>query len=436
MTLPIATRLWDIEPNLAVAQQGTSGATNKLMTRQIKNALIAHGGATVDYSCDSSVAGVKGDGVDRWDSDADIVGAAGAVAHSWFVLTLHGGTLGQLLIDKDSNSDGGGGAPGSVYHSDAGFTGGSTTARPTAADEREITTGTNMWTTSNGAFTYHVWRCDTPGSESVRFAAIHTSIATGPDVLFCVEMARDAPAGWTPEIIATWRGGGAGSAADRGNWTAAGWQARVAGTNRTLVAIGDTPPAALDIDGDQLLATTGLNNVTTNRLGFVEDWFFVDDGFTNLGTFSDENGIRGWIAFDEVVWPWDGVTDPGAGNTAGAKLLRDYDPVPLATLVSTDPPDGDPLGADFENGRWQKITLVWTVPDGFVPMLTVRMADHAIWHTALIGDDNADFAPLFDPTRTGSSIQVAGGLATAVVLPLGGWWGAPEIIPGIFKEAT
>jgi hypothetical protein len=435
MTLPIATRLWDIEPNLTVAQQGSSGATNKLMTRQIKNALIAHGGATTDYSCDAVVAGVKGDGVDRWDADADIVGNAGAVAHSWYVLTLHGGALGQLLIDKDSNSDGGGGAPGSVYHSMAGFTGGTTTARPTATDEREITSGGNMWTTSNGSFTYHVWRVDAVGSESVRFAAIHSTVSAGPDVLFCVEQARDAPAGWTPDIIAEWRGGGAGSAGDRGNWTAAGWQARIAGTNRTLVAVGDTPPAGTDLDGDQLLAPTGLNNVTVGRLGFVEDWFFVDDGFTNLRTLSDENGVRGWIALDEVVWPWDGVTDPGAGNTAGAKLLRNYDPVALATLVSVDPAEG-PLGASFDASRFQKITIVWTVPDGFVPMLTVRMANHAIWHTALIGDSNDDFAPLFDPDHTGSSIQVAGGQATAVIMPLGGWWGAPEIIPGIFKEAT
>ena len=120
--------------------------TNRTIMFAIKTGLIATydgsgvGGAgawSVVGSCDSLAAGI--DAVDRWVDRLDLVWGTGA--HSWIVLKQTGISATdqgfQLLIDlrrtfsQSENC--------SMYISySAGFTGGSTTARPTATDETTI----------------------------------------------------------------------------------------------------------------------------------------------------------------------------------------------------------------------------------------------------------------------------------------------------------
>jgi hypothetical protein len=103
---------------------------------------------TVDHSCDGSTAGTPADGIDRWVTTANLVWDRPADAHSWIVFnTGMNGGLGQVLIDLDNDNNSSVGAePESidVRISPGGlFTGGTTTARPTASDELpgEITRG-------------------------------------------------------------------------------------------------------------------------------------------------------------------------------------------------------------------------------------------------------------------------------------------------------
>lgn len=424
MTLPLPSRTWTITRDRTVAQQGTSGDTNKRMTRVLVEDLITFGGMTTDFSCDSNVAGTKGDGVNRWDSDSDIVGNTPGNAHSWYVGILHGGANGYVCIDKDSSSDGGGGAPGSVYWSPAaGFTGGTTTARPTATDEQEITTSTQMWNTGNGSYTYHLWRCDTSGQESTRVACIHSTNANGPDNIITFERASSTPTAWSPPNIATFRSGGAGSVADRGAWTASGWKARVSGTNRSPILVGDTPPTTTDVDGDVLLVPVGLNDATVGRLGFVADWHMVQDGATNLSTFSDTGGLRGWIVLDEIVWPWDRSSTAG-GNVAGAKLLVNFlnqsDAVaPVITLVSPTAEGNLPGTHD----QAENAPLVFDVTDVEPGVLALTV--HLLYSSATHGANMHTVVRrgAFQRGYSGSIATITDGFRVTINAPAGGWKG-------------
>lgn len=401
-----------------VPAEGSSTATNKTMSVALKNAMLA-GGGTMVASCDGVTAGTIGDGVDRIVDATDIIGNTPGSAHSWWLI-FFGAALGWLLVDKDSTSDGGG-APGSVYWSPAaGFTGGSTTARPTATDEQEITNSTNLFTTSNGTFTYHWQRVTTVGQESFRFVATHSSLASGPNVILVLEKASTEVAAWTNRVIAKYVGG-TSPAGDRSTWTAQGWQSNVAGTARALLSVGEVPPSATDPDGDRLAVPTGLNNTTIGRLGFVDDFFFVDDAVTNLATFSDEDGTRGWVVFDEVVMWWgDRSTDPGGGNIAGAKLLRTHAPgeaddtAPVVTAVT---PVGV-LPGTREQARRASITFNVTDDDPGVvsnPILiyTEEGRFEALYVSQLGGFVNG---------YTGTTAPISGGTQITVNAPTNGWW--------------
>lgn len=424
-TLPNPTLSWSAPVHGTVTQQASSTLTNKTLKLACKNALVAHGGP-ISQSCDGTTAGTPGDNVDRIASTTEIVGNTPGNAHSWWVHNF--GTRGQVLFDNDSTSDGGG-APGSVYWSPSGgFTGGSTTARPTAADEQEVTQGTNLFTTTNGTYTHHTWRCTTAGQEAVRFIATQDNTAAGPVAYFCLEYADTEVAAWTDGgKICRWAGG-TSPCGDRTNWTAAGWQARVGSTNRTLLATGETPPSALDPDGDRLAVPCGLNNVTIGRLGFVRDFFFVDDAVTNLATFSDEDGTRGWVIFDEVViWWGDRATDPGGGNIAGAKLLRTHAPgeadttAPTVTAVT---PQGDLPGTHAQAKRASITFDVADLDPGLAQViLLLKHGGNRI--EALYDEELGGFVNGF----TGTVTAIANGLRFVVNAPAEGWSEPIRIFP-------
>jgi hypothetical protein len=421
-TLPRPTRSWAITPNAVnIAAQANAGITNQRVMRLLLAAGVTAGAWTLDYSCNAVTAGVKGDGVNRWFIDGDIVN------NSFAVVTLVGG--GQILLHRDGATDG----AGSVYWSESvGFTGGTTVARPTASDEQEISQTANWLSTTNGAHTVHLWVSTEAGKQGVRIAVVNAAVVAGPVLLASVERARTEVAAWVTPNIARWMGG-ASTFGNRSDWNAtAGWQARVGGTVRQMLLEGLTPQVAVDPDGDRLVEPSGITNGTIGDVGWVDDFFTVDDGVTNLATFSDPDGARGWVVFDEIVWPWDHTTDLGVANIAGAKLRQIYLPSDAACeLVSTTPTAGDPLGADFDAARWQSITAVFLLPDGgFLPTARVVMDGHAIWHTAF---DGAAWSPLFEPN---SSVQINGREVTMTLLPIGGWWGAPTIKFGAFMEAT
>lgn len=134
MALPTLSKSWTFNCNNAIAAQGTVLADCQALLFAIISALLATGKWTVAYSCNSTTAGTAGDGVNRWASAANLVWSYAGDNHSWIVLkntNMPGGNY-QLCFDLSSTTATIMSVVRSVH---AGFTGGSTTARPTAADK-------------------------------------------------------------------------------------------------------------------------------------------------------------------------------------------------------------------------------------------------------------------------------------------------------------
>lgn len=411
MTLPNPTYTWTVTPSQTVAQQGTLEATQKLFWRTFYASLDALTGVSVDYSCNSVTAGTKGDAVNRLVVDADIVGNTPGNAHSWIVFLLHG-SLGSLCFDYDSVL---GASDISIFHSDSGFTGGTTTARPTASDEREITDNPSGLYTTNGTYTYHVLRA----TESIRVDIYHTISAVGPSIRFQVEKARFAPVtGWTTPIIARWsRPSSSGSAGNRANWNSTGWAARISGTNRTLLPESSVPFAGLNLDSERPIAAVGLTHASLGPLGLVADFFFVDDAVTDLTSYSDAVGTLGWMTFDEIVEPWNRTTSlsgPAVIGVIQPPLIQSADATaPVVTVVSPTP---GVLPGTRAQARLQPITIdVTDVSPGLRSVMLL------VSYAGIVGEDVVCRRNTFRAPYTGSVSVITNGFRFVVNPPPGGW---------------
>ncbi|RTL06470.1 hypothetical protein EKK58_05815 [Candidatus Dependentiae bacterium] len=155
MTLPTLVKTWEFIPNYAQAATGVILTTNRTLLKWLvdnmttnaaglwvnaSNSLVTPSGlATVRYSCNSTVAGSAGDGVNRWASLTDLVWNNAGSAHSWMVLRMY--NTAELLISCEGSAVNGQNLVVATSPS-AGFTGGTKTARPTATDERVIVNNT------------------------------------------------------------------------------------------------------------------------------------------------------------------------------------------------------------------------------------------------------------------------------------------------------
>lgn len=143
MTLPAFDKAYSFDVNHLYTSTGTLLDDARAAMLGLKNSLKGFGAAawTVLGSSNSVVAAM--DASDRWTTASNLVWAQSG-AHSWIVLQPAGIPGLSICIDLVMSS-------GSSYHMcsviasfGAGFTGGSTTARPTATDEIALMT-TNSW---------------------------------------------------------------------------------------------------------------------------------------------------------------------------------------------------------------------------------------------------------------------------------------------------
>lgn len=149
MALPSKIKTWRYAVNKAQVTSGTTGLDYKQVMFDIVQGFLGVGmspACTTPWTCagssNSSTAGM--DAVNRWSTVADVTWNSSGAAHSWIVLKQTGiGSNFQVLWTAESSS--GGANPttwlGLYVSQSAGFTGGSTTARPTATDEQHIHQG-------------------------------------------------------------------------------------------------------------------------------------------------------------------------------------------------------------------------------------------------------------------------------------------------------
>lgn len=144
MSLPTPAKTWQFAINQTLAAPASGSAGSSALMYAIKQSLIGFASSpwVVLYSCNSTTAGTAGDGVDRWSSAANVVLGGNASAHSWIVLKQAGMGAGNYQIVISASDELTATAPNTTYNTisiieskNAGFTGGSTTTRPTATDE-------------------------------------------------------------------------------------------------------------------------------------------------------------------------------------------------------------------------------------------------------------------------------------------------------------
>jgi hypothetical protein len=314
-------------PSINVGYGGTGATATDAndLALKLKNILkgFASSPWTIAYSCNGTTAGTAGDGVDRWSASADIVHAAGGVAHSWMVLKQTGISANfQLLIDFNTATS----YQASISCSpSAGFTGGSTTAAPTATDQcplnnAAIGTASN-WGPHSGSHsgTLHVIQ-STDGS-CLRAIICSSGMAMGAWLL---GVPQQVPAGWTNPFIG-WvfsSGTNASEGVLYANITrTANARARVSSSNFAAYLttegcnaseMGAQLTGPNDIDASYPMAGIGIVSTTTvgtrGRLGSLTD---VWAGLVTLSTASTY-GTKAFAQFGDLIFAWDGLTTPSA----------------------------------------------------------------------------------------------------------------------------
>lgn len=189
MPLPSLSKTWQHAVNQSAAAQGSAGLTNRNVLRLIKNALKGFG--SNPWTVVSSSNGTVANSSDNWASAADMIGANPGVAHSWIVLRQTGiATNFEICLDC---SGAGAQVASIVVSPSAGFTGGSTTARPTATDEIAIISAAT-WTANASDVTVRYSVSQSTDGQCTRVWG-----AAGGTVAFCwvFDKPADPVTGWT-----------------------------------------------------------------------------------------------------------------------------------------------------------------------------------------------------------------------------------------------
>jgi hypothetical protein len=322
--------------------QASAAATFKRLLRTIKNQLLSMSVWSMRYSCNSVVAGVAGDGVDRWATDADLVWTNAGAVCSWMVLRNSGmGATFEVCIGCKSSIFTVWEAGITVRCSSIGFSGGDTSTLPSAADQVTIANGAYgnsqpTWGPS-GRWADNNANGGGPGNFT---ASTHAIVSTDGQVSHVwVTSGWDGQAHWMfmkPRApIAAWTDP---------------WLASVKGAYGNTVLIGDTrckseptnpsvytyingvaATALLSYEGlpvsgrgGGVLGVTGWNDITQSwelfpmgvwvtaagargRQGRVWDYWYCSDSLHTGNSFPSD-GTRKLMAFTHSVVPWNGAT--------------------------------------------------------------------------------------------------------------------------------
>lgn len=268
-------------------------------------------GCSIAGSSDSITAGM--DGADRIGSATEIVGTTGA--HSWIVIKF--ANIGGLswLIDFSTANE----YQAAMYVSLAGFTGGTTSTRPTATDEQLVQANTAQTVTS----AHQVKRLHLMHSTDGQQVRIVNTEGGNIYGWFHAGVAADAITGWSTNVwVSTrWQGSSATNAMHSASlWSSSSygyaWHGSVAGAiylsaegaNGASLMAGHTYPN--DISGEWPIIPIGIWSPTATmrgRHGRIPDLWFgsasANDGDTMPG-----DGSRAFAQFNDLIFPWNGST--------------------------------------------------------------------------------------------------------------------------------
>jgi hypothetical protein len=298
---PPITKTWQFNIN----QNITLGVNScRTMLLAIKNSLLgfASNPWTVEYSCNSVTAGAAGDGIDRWVTGSNLVYVSAAgTAHSWIVLKQAGLASNlQIVIDLVTS---GAGASAFAYANifisgSAGFTGGSTTDRPTATDEYELTQHEN-WVFQDNTKNYILHVMQSTDGQCTRIFCMNNGYVAG---VWFIEKLQNPRPGIALPYAASVMGSqdGTSDASSIHNFTdfislvarfgAINTGAALTGEGAFATLISNHQKFADDIDGSYWLSPIGVNCYTAGakgRYGTLFDVWWGSPSAVNGDTYDE-----------------------------------------------------------------------------------------------------------------------------------------------------
>jgi len=301
MALPTLVKTWQNSCNNAQLALGSGLTDNRTVLLAIKNALIGFGTQpwTVRYSCSSTVAGTAGDGVDRWTAIANLVWATAGTAHSWIVLQQTGLASGYQLIISCEGASATGSIVTLVVSPSAGFTGGSTTARPTATDENVIASA-QTWTSASDISNRWTVQQSTDGQCTRVLLCSNATV----QCVWGIDKLQNPTTGFTLPVVAFFISGVPTISA----------LAAAAGTSLALAAsqyISDTVVGNItnDIDSNWPIlpvAAVGVTSGCRGILGSFFDLWFGSGGRNSADTYPATG--NNFAQFGCLILQWDGST--------------------------------------------------------------------------------------------------------------------------------
>ncbi len=318
MGLPTLVKTWQFAVNQTVAAQGSGVATDQAILYAVKNILSGFGTLpwTVRGSSNSSAAAM--DATDRWTSAAAVVKAGGA--HSWIVLRQTGiATNFELCLDCNS---GAGGSITVVISPSAGFTGGSTTARPTATDEIVLINSTTWCSGQDVQHQIHAMQSTDGQCTRLQIWRGGTNQCT----FWLFDKPNNPPAGWTNPSVSIALGTSSGivssysnlqgSSNFRGrgsatfNMFATGENAQAVGNSIVAadasLGLGSVPN---DFDAAWPFYPIGIGSSQAShrgRHGSLFDLWWRPNAVNDADTFPNNAATRQFVAMANLIHPWVG----------------------------------------------------------------------------------------------------------------------------------
>ncbi|HSX21505.1 MAG TPA: hypothetical protein VLE97_01870 [Gaiellaceae bacterium] len=317
MALPTLTKTWQFNVNNAIVALGSSLADNRRLLRSIKNAMVGFttNPWTMRYSCDSVTAGTAGDGVDRWTADANLVWANAGSAHSWAVIRQTGiATNFELLLSCETAA--GLGQILTAYISfSAGFTGGTTTARPTATDEQVLISAAN-W---SGVSTDVASRWSVMQSTDGQCTRVIIASAGAATAYWLLEKPANPTTGWSnPSIslmiqnvpVFSTLCAAASTAAKMRNGSTTGNVVFLCEGNNTNLIPADTTfgTVANEIDSSWPMTPIAVASYTVGvrgRHGTLQDLWFGQASIATADTYPNDASNQ-FVQFGCLIFPWNG----------------------------------------------------------------------------------------------------------------------------------
>lgn len=268
--------------------------------------------------------------VNQWIDEGDLVWRDDDTSNvmSWTVLRQVGiSTTFELLITCEQDSASADGAQMGVWVAQAGFTGGSTTARPTATDERRLRNSTGeYWGSgtvgSSTNYRYHIMQ-STDG-ECTRVLIFVNNVNTG---FWLFDKPRNPLTEWTDPYVAVVIGT-SNFTTNQCTYTlfhdAANMKGRYSGVDTAIYlstegfgtnASGENFTSENALDGAFIAEGMGLSSLTSTFVGRNGEVFDLWWGLTNAslnttqtGRYYPEDNTKTYVQVAHMIFPWDGST--------------------------------------------------------------------------------------------------------------------------------